>query len=88
MVYFNVDYIRLAEEYGANCIQFDYKANDVLVNSDNAGFRFYATEEVDSLTGSFDSFMSCVRSLFVYIMDRLHRKFLCLSVNLMRLLNR
>lgn len=56
MVYCNADYIRLAEEYGAACIQFEYKANEVLTDSDSAGFRFYATETVTALTGGFDSF--------------------------------
>ena len=56
MVFFNADYIRLADEYGAACIQFEYKANDILAGSDSASFRFYATETVASLTGGFDSF--------------------------------
>ena len=56
MVYLNADYIRLAKESGATCIQFDYKANDALVSGENAAFRFYATEAVVSLTGAFDIF--------------------------------
>ena len=56
MVYFNADFIRYAQEKGADCIRFEYKANDVFVGSEKAEFRFYATETVTVLTGGFDSF--------------------------------
>ena len=56
MVYFNADYLRLAQEYGAACLLFDYCANQTLAQSESAGFRLYATETVQTLTGGFDSF--------------------------------